>query len=114
VAYGHSLLAYQRILRGLNKISVDRPRLLQELRAHPEVLAEAIQTILRRAGYAQPYEMLKQLTRGRTLTLEDLHAFLDTLQIDSAVREELRTLTPENYTGMAEKLAQLHKNKTGF
>jgi adenylosuccinate lyase len=106
VAFGHSLLAYQRILRGLNKIAVHPPRLQEELRAHPEVLAEAIQTILRRAGYPQPYEALKHLTRGRMLTLEDLHTFIDTLQIDPAVQEELRALKPENYTGLAEKLAR--------
>ncbi len=107
VAFGHSLLAYQRIERGLGKVTVNRASLHEALQAHPEVLAEAFQTILRRAGFAQPYEALKALTRGRTLSLEDLRAFVDQLEIDPAVRAELHTLTPEIYTGLAEKLARL-------
>ena len=70
VAFGHSLFAYRRLLNGLGKLGVDRERMLDELRAHPEVLAEAVQTILRREGYPEPYEVLKGLTRGRALTLE--------------------------------------------
>ncbi len=109
VALGHSLLAYQRIQRGLDKVAVNEERLRTELQAHPEVLAEAIQTILRRAGYSQPYEVLKGLTRGRALTLAELHAFIDTLQVDAAVRAELRALVPEEYVGLAAKLARLRE-----
>jgi adenylosuccinate lyase len=106
VAFGHSLFAYRRILKGLGKLGVDHERMLSELRAHPEVLAEAVQTILRREGYPEPYEALKQLTRGRALTLADLHAFVDALDVADAVKAELRALTPEAYTGRAADLAR--------
>ncbi len=105
VACGHSLFAYRRMLRGLGKLAVDHGRLLDDLRAHPEVLAEAVQTILRREGYPEPYEVMKRLTRGRALTLEQLRAFVETLDVPASVKEELRALTPESYTGLASKLA---------
>jgi adenylosuccinate lyase len=106
VAFGHSLFAYRRILRGLSKLGVDHERMLADLRAHPEVLAEAVQTILRREGYPEPYEVLKALTRGRALTLDDLRAFVDTLDVSDAVKAELRALTPEQYIGQAADLAR--------
>jgi adenylosuccinate lyase len=70
------------------------------------VLAEAVQTILRRVGYPEPYEALKELSRGRALTLESLHAFVDALDVPEGVKDELRALTPEGYTGLAAKLAR--------
>jgi len=106
VAFGHSLFAYRRILKGLGKLGVDHERMLADLRAHPEVLAEAVQTILRREGYPEPYEVLKQLTRGRALTLEGLRQFVDTLDVADSVKDELRALTPEGYTGLAAELAR--------
>ena len=112
VAFGHSLFAYRRILRGLGKLTVDRERLLDEVRAHPEVLAEAVQTILRRAGYHDPYEALKGLTRGKVLTLGGLRAFVETLDVPEAVKAELRALTPESYTGLAPELARTLRRKT--
>jgi adenylosuccinate lyase len=109
VAFGYSLLAYRRIQRGLGKVAVNREYLLEVVRAHPEVLAEAVQTILRRAGYPQPYEALKELTRGRVLTPADLASFLANLDVDATVRDELSTLTPEGYVGLAAKLARLRE-----
>jgi adenylosuccinate lyase len=106
VAFGHSLLAYRRILKGLGKITPNHERLRDDLQAHPEVLAEAIQTILRRENYPEPYEVMKQLTRGHTPTPAELHAFIDTLAVTDAVKAELRALTPEGYTGLAGKLAR--------
>lgn len=106
VAFGHSLLAYRRIGAGLGKLGVDHARLLHDLHAHPEVLAEALQTILRRENYPQPYEALKQLTRGQALTLDGLRAFIDTLDVSEQVKDELRALTPETYTGLAASLAR--------
>jgi adenylosuccinate lyase len=106
VAFGHSLFAYRRILNGLGKLAVDQQRMLEELRTHPEVLAEALQTILRREGYPEPYEVLKGLTRGRALTIEDLRAFVDTLDVSETVKAELRALTPERYTGRAGELTR--------
>lgn len=106
VAFGHSLLAYRRLSKGLGKIAANRPRMLTELEQHPEVLAEAVQTILRREGYPEPYEALKQLSRGQALTLDGLHRFVDGLAISDAVKAELKALTPERYTGLAAKLTR--------
>jgi adenylosuccinate lyase len=105
----YSLLAYQRAFRGLNKVAPNHARLAADLQAHPEVLAEAIQTILRRTGYPEPYEALKGLTRGRDLTLHDLREFVKGLAIDESVRSELLALTPEGYIGLAAKLARLRE-----
>lgn len=106
VAFAHSLLAYKRLIKGLDKLAVEHERLLSDLHAHPEVLAEAIQTILRREGYPEPYEVMKTLTRGRTTTMDDLHVFIDKLDIGDEVKAELRALRPETYTGVAAKLAR--------
>jgi len=106
-AFGYSLLAYQRAARGLEKVAVRRDVLLADLEAHPEVLAEAVQTILRRVGYPEPYEALKGLTRGRALSLDDLRRFVDGLDVPDPVKAELRALDPATYTGLARKLALL-------
>ncbi len=107
VAFGYTLVGYQRALRGLNKVTVRGDRLRADLAAHPEVLAEAVQTILRREGYPEPYEALKALTRGRELTLALLHRFIEELAVAEAVKAELRALTPEGYIGLAEQLAHV-------
>ncbi len=111
-AFGYSLLAYQRALRGLGKVLV-RPEVLHhDLVAHPEVLAEAIQTILRREGYPEPYEALKALTRGRELSLEALRAFVEGLDIPDTVKAELHALTPAGYTGLAARLARIRDDRS--
>jgi len=107
VAFGYSLLAYQRVLKGLGKVRVDRERLRADLVAHPEVLAEAVQTILRRENYPEPYEALKRLTRGQALTTESLQRFVDDLDVSAAIKDELRRLQAEEYTGLAAQLARL-------
>jgi adenylosuccinate lyase len=109
IAAGYSLLAYQRIQRGLGKVAVNTARIREEVHDHPEVLAEAVQTILRRSGYPQPYEALKDLTRGRDFTLQDLHTFVEQLQVEPEIKAELRALAPENYTGLAAKLSRLRE-----
>ncbi len=114
VSFGHSLLAYQRVLRGIRKVAVNYDRLEAELAAHPEVLAEAIQTILRRVGYPQPYEVLKGLTRGRSLTLADIHAFIESLALEPAVQAELLALTPAGYIGKAAELVHARTSVTHF
>ena len=106
-ALGYSLVAYRRTLKGLAKLRADADRLRDALRDHPEVLAEAVQTILRREGYPESYEALKRLTRGAAPTLETIHAFVDSLDIREDVKAELRALRPEKYTGLAVKLARL-------
>ncbi len=106
-AFGYSLIGYQRLLRGLNKVTVRRDLLLADLSAHPEVLAEAVQTILRRVGYPEPYEALKGLSRGRAMTMDDLRRFVGELEVDDSVRAELLALAPETYVGLAARLATI-------
>jgi adenylosuccinate lyase len=107
IAFGYSLIGSQRALRGLQKVTVRHAVLQADLAAHPEVLAEAIQTILRRVGFPEPYEALKGLTRGRTLEYPDLERFIGGLAVDETVKAELRALTPERYIGLAPQLAML-------
>jgi adenylosuccinate lyase len=108
-AFGYALLGYKRLRKGLQKVQVDQQLLLAELTAHPEVLAEAVQTILRREGFAEPYELLKQLTRGQALTISMLHQFVEHLELAEHVKAELRALTPETYTGRAADLVKTLK-----
>jgi adenylosuccinate lyase len=104
--FGHALLAYKRLLKGLRKVQVDQEHMLTELQAHPEILAEAVQTILRRAGFPEPYEALKKLSRGQAMTMAGLQSFINELDIDESVKQELRALTPEHYTGRAAELVK--------
>lgn len=105
-ALGHSVVAYKYIIKGLMKITPDKVQMLTALKNHPEVLAEAIQTILRREGVKMPYEKLKELTRGKEITLADLYRFIDNLDITAALKKELKKFKPENYTGLAAKLSE--------
>lgn len=107
VAWGYALLAYQSTLKGLKRLEVDTERLQSELDAHPEVLAEAIQTVLRAQGYPAPYEALKAATRGERVTMGDLHKLIEGLDIDAKTRGWLLSLTPAGYTGYAERLTDL-------
>ena len=78
---------------------------LEDLNNHPEVITEAIQTVLRREGVKMPYEKLKELTRGKQVTLDNIHKFINTLEVNDKIKKELLKITPENYTGLASKLA---------
>ncbi|MCC7484270.1 MAG: adenylosuccinate lyase [Burkholderiales bacterium] len=107
VALGHTLLGYDSCLRGLGRIEVDRRRLAEDLDANWEVLAEPIQTVMRRHGIAGGYEKMKELTRGREgITREALHEFIRGLPIPEAERRRLLELTPAGYTGKAAELAR--------
>jgi len=107
VALGHSLLGYLACRQGLAKLAVDPERLAADLDANWEVLAEAIQTVLRRYGAPEPYEQLKALTRGkRGITRESLHGFIDGLAIPDEARARLKALTPATYLGDAATLAR--------
>jgi adenylosuccinate lyase len=106
VALGHALLGYDSLLRGLDKLEVNHAALGADLDAAWEVLAEPIQTVMRRYQVPQAYERLKELTRGRGITREALHAFIATLEIPAAERERLLALTPAGYTGLAAQLAR--------
>ena len=106
VAMGHTLLAYDSCLRGIKKLEANPERLAADLENAWEVLAEPIQTVMRRYGIANPYEQLKQLTRGRQgITREILHGFIRTLDIPEAEKIRLSEMTPQTYTGLAAKLA---------
>ncbi len=100
IPVSHSIIAYKSFLRGLSKLEVNETAIRNDLENHPEVLTEAIQTILRRENYPKPYEALKDLTRGnKAITRESLNQFIDSLDIDEGVKKELKQLTPFNYTG---------------
>ncbi len=104
-AFGHSLLAYMSLEKGLSKISINEQLITDSLLAHPEVIAEAIQTILRRENYPVPYEALKALTRGKIITMDDFANFIDSLSVSSKVKSELKKITPLSYTGLASHIA---------
>lgn len=105
-AFGHSLVGYRSLLRGFGKISVNEAALRDAFAMHPEVLAEAIQTVLRVADVEMPYEKLKALTRGKQVTMQDLATFIDGLDVDPAMKTRLKALRPETYTGLAGVLAR--------
>ncbi len=108
VALGHSLLACHNVRRGLERVAADRARLLADLDAHWEVLAEAIQTVLRREGLPDAYDRLKDFSRGGALGRREIEAFIRALDVSPQVRDELLRLTPQTYVGLAEALAGLH------
>ena len=104
-SFAHSLIALEYLKRQLGRIKVNKENMEKDLNNHPEVITEAIQTILRREGEKMPYEKLKELTRGKTVTLADIHIFIKNLKIDEKIKKELLKITPKNYTGLASKLA---------
>jgi adenylosuccinate lyase len=106
VAFGHSLLGYVACARGLDKLEVDHARLAADLDGNWEVLAEAVQTVMRRYGIEDAYEQLKALTRGARITPEALRAFVGGLAIPDDVKKRLLGLTPAAYTGKAAELAR--------
>jgi adenylosuccinate lyase len=105
VGLGHSLLAFDSCLKGMGKLEVNEARLAQDLNTSWEVLAEPIQTVMRRCGLPEPYEQLKALTRGKGITEETLKAFISKLKLPKPVKESLLKLTPSTYIGLAKKLA---------
>ena len=105
VPMGHTLIAIKSLIRGINKLLLNEEAISRDLDNNWAVLAEAIQTILRREGYPEPYEALKALTRGKgNINKEILHQFIDSLNIGDAVKEEMYKLTPHNYLGIMPKL----------
>ncbi len=106
VGFGYALLAYDSCLRGLNKLEVNPVRIAQDLDETWEVLAEPVQTVMRRYGIENPYEQLKDLTRGKGISKEALQVFIATLAIPQEAKDHLMAMTPANYIGYATKLAQ--------
>ncbi|OGA94690.1 MAG: adenylosuccinate lyase, partial [Burkholderiales bacterium RIFCSPHIGHO2_12_FULL_61_11] len=106
VALGHGALAYASLLTGLNKLELNEEKLADDLNSSWEVLAEAIQTVMRRYGVQGAYEKLKEVTRGKTVKAEDLHALIRSLEIPEPEKQRLLAMTPGSYTGMAAELAR--------
>ena len=106
VALAHSYLAIQQTMQGLERIDIDRETVLQHVDDAPEVLAEAIQTILRVEGIKDPYELLKALTRGQSLSMDDLQAWINGLEVTDSVRARLKALKPAEYIGLAESICE--------
>jgi adenylosuccinate lyase len=106
VAFGHTVLAHDSLLRGLGKLQVDETRLAADLDNAWEVLAEPIQTVMRRYGLPEPYEQLKAFTRGQPMTRELMQGFVAGLALPEAEKQRLLALTPAAYTGAAEALAR--------
>ncbi|OCG59080.1 adenylosuccinate lyase [Gilliamella sp. Nev5-1] len=101
VGIGYAIIAYQSTLKGLNKLEVNEAYLLEELNCNWEVLAEPIQTVMRRYGIEKPYEKLKELTRGKRVDAQDIKLFIDSLALPEAEKIRLKQLTPANYIGYA-------------
>jgi adenylosuccinate lyase len=106
VAIGYVAVALDSIERGLARLEPDSGRIAEDLDQHWEVLAEAVQTVLRRHGVPEAYERLKAVTRGQALDRASLHAFIRDLPLPADARNALLALTPASYTGLAETLAR--------
>lgn len=106
VGISYSLIAYQAALKGIGKLVLDRAALQKDLDNSWEVLAEAIQTVMRRHGIEQPYEKLKELTRGQDMNRETIQAFVESLELPAEARQALLELTPASYTGNARQQAE--------
>jgi adenylosuccinate lyase len=101
VPIGHTLIAFESTLKGLNKLLLNEVKFAEDLEKNWAVVAEAIQTILRREGYPNPYEALKDLTRTNTvINKESIHAFIETLHVSNEIKTELKAITPSNYLGI--------------
>ena len=101
VPFGHTLIGFASTLKGLNKLLLNKEKFEQDLENNWAVVAEAIQTILRREAYPNPYETLKGLTRtNEKITQKSIANFIDTLEVSDAIKSELKVITPSNFTGI--------------
>jgi adenylosuccinate lyase len=106
VTLGYAALAYQSLMTGLNKLEINKAAIAADLDSSWEVLAEPIQTVMRRFGLPQPYEQLKKFTRGEAMTRELMQGFIAGLAIPEAEKQRLLDMTPGSYTGKAAELAR--------
>ena len=104
-AFGHAQIGFDALLRGLGKLEVNPQRLAADLDASWEVLAEAVQTVMRRYGLPEPYEQLKALTRGQGITPDSMRAFVENLDLPADAKQRLLEMTPGSYIGLADRLA---------
>jgi adenylosuccinate lyase len=101
VPFGHTLIGFKSTLKGLSKLLLNAPKFAQDLENNWAVVAEAIQTILRREAYPNPYEALKGLTRtNETINERSISEFIDTLEVSEVIKTELKAINPSNYTGI--------------
>jgi adenylosuccinate lyase len=101
VPVAHTIIAFKSTLKGLNKLILNNEKINSDLEDNWAVIAEAIQTILRRENYPNPYETLKNLTRtNKKINKESIRNFIETLNVSESIKDELRSLTPQNYTGI--------------
>ena len=101
VPMGHTIIAFESSIKGLDKLLLNESKFAQDLENNWAVVAEAIQTILRREAYPNPYEALKDLTRtNQVINKDSIHAFIETLEVDQAIKDELKTISPSNYLGI--------------
>lgn len=101
IPFGHTIIGFKSTLKGLNKLLLNEPKFAEDLENNWAVAAEAIQTILRREGYPNPYEALKGLTRtNEAITQQSIANFIDTLEVNNIIKAELKAITPSNYTGI--------------
>jgi adenylosuccinate lyase len=106
VGLGYSVIAFCSLEKGMGKLELNQLRLSEDLEDSWEVLAEPIQTVMRRYGIEEPYEKLKALTRGNAMDQVTIQAFIDTLEIPEDAKSELKKLTPDTYLGSAAKQAK--------
>ena len=107
VGFGYSLIAYKSTLKGISKLKLNGQKLANDLDEAWEIMAEPIQTVMRKAGIEKPYEKLKELTRGQKIDRQTIRKFVEGLDLDSADKLRLLQMTPANYTGMADKIVDL-------
>ena len=101
VPFSHTLIAISSTIKGINKLIVNKAKIDSDLNENWAVIAEAIQTILRREGYPNPYEALKKLTRiNSEINKKTIHEFIDSLEIENKIKNELKEISPSNYTGI--------------
>ncbi|MBN1494201.1 adenylosuccinate lyase [Candidatus Peregrinibacteria bacterium] len=106
IAFGYSMLGYRGLIKGLSKLIIDKEALKADLKDQWELLAEPIQTVMRRYKFKNPYEKLKELTRGKKITKNDIHKFLEKSGLPKTEIQRLKKISPENYVGIAEKLVE--------
>ncbi len=107
VGFGYSMIAYKSTLKGLGKLKLNEQTLAKDLDNVWEIMAEPIQTVMRKAGVEKPYEKLKELTRGQTIDQETIRNFVDGLELEPTDKQRLLDMTPANYTGIASKIVDL-------
>ena len=101
VPFAHTSIAFKSLLKGLNKLIIRKDNILADLEKNWAVVAEAIQTVLRREGYPSPYETLKGLTRTNSMvSKESIAKFIETLEVNDELKRELKSISPQNYTGI--------------